>query len=158
MLEKLYRQMTADAGGRKNGQRHMINNKMNLSFFKTRRDLFLYLAVGGLNTAFGYGVYAIFLLAGLHYTLAALASQILGAVFNYYTYGRLVFRQKPRTSSLLKFGINYTLLYFLSIGILTALQFFGLNAYLAGVVNAGIVPLLSFVSNKYVVFRPRKEG
>src|SRR5208282_3141466 len=51
-----------------------------------------YLAVGGLNTAFGYFSYAAFVLAGAPLWLAVSSSTILAILFNFFSYGGLVFR------------------------------------------------------------------
>jgi putative flippase GtrA len=50
-----------------------------------------FLLVGGLNTAFGYTVFAICILIGIPYPLAALVSTVLGVLFNFKSYGALVF-------------------------------------------------------------------
>jgi putative flippase GtrA len=50
-----------------------------------------FLAVGVLNTAFGYAFFALLVWAGLWYPAAAAASTIGGIVFNFNTTGRLVF-------------------------------------------------------------------
>ena len=50
-----------------------------------------FLLVGGLNTAFGYTVFAICILIGIPYPLAALVSTVLGVLFNFKSYGTLVF-------------------------------------------------------------------
>jgi len=58
---------------------------------ETRAAFLRFLAVGVMNTAFGYGVYAAGVLAGLP-AQAALALQfLLGALWNYRLHARLVF-------------------------------------------------------------------
>lgn len=57
-------------------------------------QFFLFLVVGVLNTAFGYGCFALLLWLGLHYGLAALLSTVLGVLFNFRTTGRLVFSSR----------------------------------------------------------------
>ncbi|MGC7556563.1 GtrA family protein, partial [Pandoraea pneumonica] len=42
-----------------------------------------YFLVGGLNTLFGYGVFAVCLWIGLHYSLAIAISTVLGTLFNF---------------------------------------------------------------------------
>ena len=59
--------------------------KKNLVFIR-------FLIVGGLNTAFGYFVFAIFIWCGLHYSVATFLSTVIGIVFNFFTTGRLVFK------------------------------------------------------------------
>jgi putative flippase GtrA len=50
-----------------------------------------YLAVGGLNTVFGYLTYAVLEVAGAPLWLAVAGSTILAFLFNFFTYGGLVF-------------------------------------------------------------------
>ena len=52
--------------------------------------------VAGLNTAFGYALFAFLIFIGLHYTVAALVGQIIGILFNFRTYGALVFKNKKK--------------------------------------------------------------
>jgi putative flippase GtrA len=56
-----------------------------VSFYK-------YLVVGVSNTVFGYSIFMLFLYIGLHYSIAALLSTILGIFFNFYMYGKIVFK------------------------------------------------------------------
>ena len=55
-----------------------------------------FLAVGGLNTGFGYACYAGFVLAGASLWLAVCGSAGLAFVFNFMTYGGLVFGSTAR--------------------------------------------------------------
>jgi len=123
-----------------------------------KRELLKYLIAGCVNTAFGYGVYALALICGLPYVLAALISQILGGFFNYLTYGIFVFRQRPRKEDLIRFTLQYGVYYAFTLVLLTLLQAWGLNAYTAGVVNTLIVPVLAYFSNKYFVFKKKNEA
>ena len=50
-----------------------------------------YLAVGSLDTAFGYLCYAAFVLAGAPIWLAVSSSTVLAILFNFFSYGGLVF-------------------------------------------------------------------
>ena len=50
-----------------------------------------FLGVGVLNTVFGYSVYAALIFAGLSYLIALFLSTIAGVVFNYFSFGRIVF-------------------------------------------------------------------
>ena len=50
-----------------------------------------FLAVGGLNTAFGYLGYATFVLIGAPIWLAVSSSTALAILFNFFSYGSLVF-------------------------------------------------------------------
>ena len=53
-----------------------------------------FVLVGILNTAFGYGCFALFIYLGLHYTIAVLLGTCLGILFNFKTLGHLVFKNK----------------------------------------------------------------
>src|SRR4051794_16854283 len=58
---------------------------------KNASQFLTFLAVGILNTAFGYGVFAgLYLLGGSHRVSIVIATGF-GVVFNYFTMGRLVF-------------------------------------------------------------------
>ena len=50
-----------------------------------------FLAVGLLNTGFGYACYAGFVLAGAPLSMAVAGGTALGFLFNFYSYGGLVF-------------------------------------------------------------------
>lgn len=95
--------------------------------------LLRFLATGCLNTAFGYSVYALGLLAGLHFTIAAAASTLLGVAFNFATSARLVFksldhRRFPRF--LLVYAITYTG----GISVTALLQVVGVTPYVSGLI------------------------
>ncbi|MBQ8045896.1 MAG: GtrA family protein, partial [Bacteroidales bacterium] len=51
-----------------------------------------FVLVAILNTLFGYGVYSLLVFLGLHYSVATLGSTVLGVLFNFKTYGVLVFK------------------------------------------------------------------
>ena len=51
-----------------------------------------FLATGALNTAFGYGIYALLVALGVPYLAALVAATAAGLVFNYFTFGKLAFR------------------------------------------------------------------
>lgn len=82
----------------------------------------IFLFVGGINTVFGYGIYALFLIVfKLSYPLALGLSTIFGILFNFKTIGIFVF-QNSNNKLIIRFilvygvsyGINLLLLYFLN--------------------------------------------
>lgn len=77
--------------------------------------------MGAVNTAFGYGTFAVLLLLGLHYALAALLSTALGVLFNFQTIGRVVFGSRDPTL-LLRFVAVYGATYLLNVGVLRLLE------------------------------------
>src|SRR6478736_5692689 len=52
---------------------------------------FRFLVVGGINTLFGYCIFAVLILSGLWYPVAALISTVAAVPFNFKSYGALVF-------------------------------------------------------------------
>lgn len=117
------------------------------------RQFAAFLVVGVLNTAFGYGCYALLVWLGVHYALAAFLSTVLGVLFNFQTIGRLVFRSHDHRR-LWRFVGVYTATYGLNVAGLWALQKVGLNAYASGALLLLPMALLAFVLQKRLVFAP----
>ena len=112
-----------------------------------------FLIIGAVNTAFAYGLYALFIFVGLHYTLAVLLSTIIGICFSFKTLGGLVF-DNPSNRLIFKFFVVYVCCYFLNIGILRLFsQYIWGNLYAAGLFSSSVVAAVSFYVNKYFVFK-----
>ena len=110
-----------------------------------------FILVGGLNTLFGYAVFASFLAIGAHYALAALFSTFLGALFNFKTYGRLVFKNSENRLIFRFFGV-YLTTYVLGVVLIGVLKTYHLSSYAAGAVLALPMALVSFQLNRRLVF------
>lgn len=89
-----------------------------------------FLAVGVVNTAFGYGVYALAVLAGLPAQAALIVQFVLGALWNYSLHARLVFAVRGWGRMPLYIGA-YLLIYLLNAAALHSLMALGLGALLA---------------------------
>ena len=116
------------------------------------RQFVRFLFVGLLNTAFGYGLFALFTWLGLAYPLAIALATVLGVLFNFQTTGRLVFQNADR-SLLWRFAAVYGIIYVLNVAAVAALLRLGINVYLA---NALAIPPLvaaSFLLQRNLVFR-----
>jgi len=114
-----------------------------------------FLAVGGLNTIFGYSVYALLLFIGMHYSIAVFLSTVLGVLFNFKTTGGLVFNNS-KNSLIFKFVGIYCVIYIINVfflGIFNSIKF---NMFLAGAVLIFPMALLSFILNKNLVFKGKK--
>ena len=111
-----------------------------------------FLLVGGLNTLFGYGIFALFLALGVHYSLAALLSTVLGILFNFKTYGTLVFRSSDNRL-IFKFLGVYGVTYLLTVAGIAVLKSFHLSAFAAGAILAVPVALIGFLLNRRFVFK-----
>ena len=111
-----------------------------------------FLFVGGLNTLFGYGVFAFFLTLHVHYSLAALLSTLLGILFNFKTYGTLVFRNSDNRL-LFKFLGVYGTTYLLAVSSIAVLKSFHMSAFVAGAILAVPMAPISFLLSRRFVFK-----
>ena len=107
--------------------------------------------VGGVNTVFGYTVFAVFILLGLHYVWAALLGQICGVLFNFKTTGTIVFKNKSNRLIFRFFGV-YLITYLLNVGSLKVFDLYGVSPLVAGAITILPIALLSFFINRTFVF------
>ena len=115
-----------------------------------------FVAVGMLNTAVGYGLFAFFIYIGLHYTLAALFATILGVLFNFHTIGKLVFGRHDYRLMLRFFGV-YGLTYLLNVAGLAVFDIVSIDMYLAGALLIVPLAIISFMLNRALVFGKKHE-
>ena len=116
-----------------------------------------FLLVGIVNTAFSYGVYAALLWVGLNYALANLIALLLGIAFSFKTQGRIVFRN-PDNGLIGIFAASWLVIYLLNIALIHVFMSLGLDAYAAGLVALPMMVALSYVAQRYVVFRAAAPG
>ena len=123
----------------------MIKKLSNSAFIK-------FLFIGGLNTAFGYLSFCGFtFLLGNAYTSVILAT-ISGVLFNFKTYGTLVFNSKDN-SRILRFFAAYLLLIGIQMVLLKWLNLWGItNPYLAVAIMILPMSALSFIILRKFVF------
>jgi putative flippase GtrA len=114
------------------------------------KQLWRYYQAGIVNTAFGYGMYALLLSVGLWMYAAQLVAHVLGACFNYYTYSRHAFADSE--ASKLRFAASYALNYLLGLASLAAAARVIASPYLAGIVAILFVSLINYFVLKTVVF------
>ena len=111
-----------------------------------------FILVGILNTMVGYGLFALFIYLGLHYSLAVLFSTILGVLFNFKSIGKLVFNSN-NNERIYHFISVYILLYLLNVSGLWGLSSIGMeNMYVAGAILLAPLAIISFILNKNFVF------
>ncbi|EKE04053.1 MAG: GtrA family protein [uncultured bacterium] len=114
-----------------------------------------FLFVGGLNTLFGYSMYALFIIIGLHYSIAVLFSTILGVLFNFKTTGKLVFKIS-KNSLIFKFIGVYAFIYLLNVTSLSIFKLYKFDLLLAGAIVIIPLAMISFILNKKFVFEGKK--
>ncbi|HOY32836.1 MAG TPA: GtrA family protein [Bacteroidales bacterium] len=112
--------------------------------------------VAGLNTIFGYGILAFFLWIGLHYTIAGAISTTLGILFNFKTYGILVFNNRSN-KLIFRFLLVYFITYCVGMFFIWAFSLIHVNAYVASAIIAIPNGLLGYVLNKKWVYEHMKD-
>jgi putative flippase GtrA len=116
------------------------------------KQFLVFLLVGGLNTIFGYLIFALFIYCGMHYIIASLLGTIVGVLFNFKTTGQIVFKSYDN-SLIYRFFMMYAVIYIINIIILKIMSYTTLNMYINGMVAIPITAIIAFLLNKYVVFR-----
>ena len=117
-----------------------------------------FLLVGILNTIFGYSLFAILILMGLHYKYAVLIGTILGVLFNFQTTGRLVFGSK-NNKLVFRFVGVYVVTFLLNVEALRIADAINVNIeqktkiLIAGAILVLPMSIISFVLMKLFVFR-----
>ena len=97
-----------------------------------RHRIVRFLGIGLVNTLFGYGVYAGLIFFKLPYLLALFMATVAGIIFNYFSFGRVVFRVRGGWPVFAKFVIAYAMVYAVNAALLSLLtrgHYF--NAYIA---------------------------
>lgn len=118
---------------------------------RDRFQLLRFLLVGGLNTAFGYSVFALMTWFGFSPPIAIGASTVLGILFNFQSTGRLVFGQ-ARRSLLWRFVAAYAVVYGLNVMVLKALVLAGLGPYVANALLILPLAIVAYLLQKKFVF------
>jgi putative flippase GtrA len=122
-----------------------VNKIWSIRFFR-------FLFVGGINSLFGYLVFSIFILLKINKAIALLIATILGVLFNFFTTGRIVFKNKdPRL--LIKFFGVYGVTYLINLFFLELFNGHQINILIAQAILMFPIALLSYFLNRTLVFR-----
>jgi len=116
-----------------------------------KNKLVRFFIVSGINTAFGYGLFALLIFLGVIYPIALFIGTIAGILFNFKTIGVLVF-ENPNNKLIFKFFGVYGIVYLFNLGGLTLLKHFGVDSYTGGALLLIPAGLLAFFLNKIFVF------
>lgn len=114
------------------------------------KRLIRYYQAGVINTAFGYGLYALFVWLGLNVYLAQVIAHVLGVIFNYVTYSRHTFRGE--TASKTRFVASYGVNYLFSVAFLWLFEQFIPSPYISGLLSVVVVSVINFFILKTLVF------
>lgn len=110
-----------------------------------------YLFVGALNTTFGYAVFAALTYLGLHYPQALFLATVAGILFNFKTFGRLVFAQSD-WRLIWRFVTVYGILYTINVGCVFVLMKYIHNVYVANAITLLFIAGLGFLLNRRFVY------
>ena len=113
---------------------------------------FRFVVVGVGNTAFSYAIYAAFLFLGFGYAIANLVALLLSILFSFKTQGKFVFNNTDNRR-FGRFVMTWAVIYLATITLIGQFIAWGLNAYAAGALALPFSTLLSYLSQKYFVFR-----
>lgn len=110
-----------------------------------------YLLVGGLNTAFGYSVFALLVFMGWHYSIALFFATVAGVFFNFKTFGILVFEKSDRRL-IWRFLAVYGVLYAVNVLLIFILLPLLRNVYAANALAMIFNAALGFYLNRRYVY------
>ncbi len=89
-----------------------------------------------------------------NYKLSVLIATTIGVLFSFKTFGKFVFNNNDK-ALVFKFILIYILLYVINISIISILNNYAINFYMSGLVATLLCAMLSFVLNKFYVFKKR---
>ncbi|HEY1560525.1 MAG TPA: GtrA family protein [Caulobacteraceae bacterium] len=112
--------------------------------------------MGAINTAFGFGLYALLVFVGLNLFVAQIIAHVTGATFNYFMFRRHVFRNMDHPIG--RYGLSYVFNYLVSVSCLAILHIFIRSPYLAGLGTIVTTAMLNFFVLKFFVFRPTRAS
>jgi putative flippase GtrA len=130
----------------------MINYK---NFFELKDKIFLkFILAGLLNTIFGYTFFAILIFLKINTFFSLFVSTIAGIIFNYLTFGQLVFNLNKSKLLFTKFIFVYFVSYMINVYLLKVfMDFFNNNAFVAQIICLPFVVMFNWISMNYWVYK-----
>lgn len=116
-----------------------------------------FLLVGGLNTGFGYAVYAVLVLTGLAPQLALALAFCIGVIWNFFTHARLVFGARG-FRRLPAYVAVYVGIYAVNAFLLARVMGLGIHPLVAQAGLALVMAVLSYGLIKAVLTRGIQPG
>lgn len=113
-----------------------------------------FVLTGLLNTGFGYASYAALVLTGLPLWLAVAGSTVLAIVFNFYSYGELVFGQTSRRY-MPRFLAFYAVLGLANYLLLKALSHYGIGPLIGQALLVPLLAIAGYAGLRHLVFGQR---
>ena len=113
-----------------------------------------FLSAGVLNTVFGYFVYAALLVININYLVALFVATVAGVIFNYFSFGLIVFKGIDGRFIFIRFVVAYALIYAINAALLGLLtEYFLVNSYIGQILCIPIGVLLSWLLMNYWVYK-----
>jgi putative flippase GtrA len=117
------------------------------------KQVFAFLSVGVLNTAFCYASYLLFLYVGLDFPLAMLFASALTLIVSYLAMGRLVFRSEIHSRTALRFIAMHFVGYFVNIGFIYIATRAGVAESFSGLISLMLLAIYTFIVSRMFVFK-----
>lgn len=113
-----------------------------------------FLSAGLLNTIFGYAVYAVLLVINTPYLIALFLATVAGIIFNYFSFGRIVFNGLGSWFIFARFIFAYAIIYTVNAVVLWVLaEYFFINPYMGQILCIPIGVVLSWLIMNYWVYK-----
>ena len=119
--------------------------------------LIRFLAVGLVNTAFGYAVFLVALRLGAVAAVALMISTLAGIAFNFQTSRHIVFRSR-RAGLTLRFSLVYVAVFAINCTALAGLRRMGLPNGMGQAVMVLPMAMLAFAMQRGFVFKTRGKA
>lgn len=113
-------------------------------------ELWRFYQAAVINTAFGYGLFALLIAVHVPLFVAQAIAFASGACFNYIVYSRHVFRTGERAR--MRFAAAYGVNYLVNLGLLWLFSRVVPNAYISGGTASLVASLINYFALKYAVF------
>ncbi len=114
-----------------------------------KKQFIIFIFVGGINTIFGYSIFAFLIFLKIRYYLSFLIATSLGLIFNFMTTGRIVFKNK-NFSLFYRFIFINIVMCILNIILIRIINIHINNFYISGLMSMAITVLVAFYLNKKV--------
>ena len=115
-------------------------------------QVFKFIITGVINTLFYFTLYSLFIFLDIEYKIAVFLATLIGIFFSFYMFGAFVFNNRNKRL-IFKFILVYFFLYILNIEVIRIVNHVLHNYYYSGFFAMMIGAIVSFVLNKFFVFR-----
>jgi putative flippase GtrA len=113
-----------------------------------------FLVIGLINTIFGYSLYSTLIYIEFPIEISLLSSTLIGVIFNFVSFSKLLFKENLFAFLFLKFVICYILIYFLNIELLKFLiNIRNLNPFLSQALCLPIFVIISWLLLRFFVYK-----